>query len=474
MRYLLATGLALAITPLAFVCLPAAAQSLGFPDDYSLMSRSSDRADAAPAQPSAQTLDKIVAVVGDGVILESELDQAVARIRARAGQRADQMPPNILRSQVLDQLIMQRLQIQRAEERGIEVSQQEIDGGIARIAQQNNMDMQQFMRAVAADSSMTMDQLRTQIREELLVSKLRRQEVMSKVSVSDEDVDRYLENQSLRNAQDREYRVRQILLPVVPGADTATIEATRDKLEALRQQIVDGDADFAEVAADYSEGENAAEGGDMGWMEGDYLTRSLRDVVPTLAPGETSEVFRDDQGFHLVQLEDIRGNGALADQPKVMVEELQTRHILLKPNEIRDDERTRELARQIRERLEAGDDFAALAREYSDDSATANQGGDLGWVQPRKQRLDPVTRRQLEALAPGEVSPVFQTNEGYEILKVTDRRERDQTREAARERVRRTLGEQKSVEEGELWLRKLRDEAYVDVRMPGYQRTGGG
>ncbi len=473
MRYLLVTGLALAITPLAFISLPAAAQSLGFPDDYSLMSRSSDRTDAAPATPSAQTLDEIVAVVGEGVILESELNQAVARIRARAGGRADQMPPNILRSQVLDQLIMQRLQVQRAQERGVEISEQEIDDGIRRIAQQNNMNMQQFTRAVAADS-MTMDQLRAQIREELMVSKLRRQEVMSKVAVSDEDVDRYLENQSLRNAQDREYRIRHILMPIDPGADTATIEATRDQLEALRRQIVDGNADFADVAAAHSKGENALDGGDMGWMEGDYLTRTFRDVVPTLAPGETSEVFRDDRGFHLVQVEDVRGNDSLANQPKVMVEEVQARHILLKPNEIRDNERTRELARQIRERLEAGDDFAALAREYSDDSATANQGGDLGWVQPQQQRLDPVTRRQLEALAPGEVSPVFQAADGYEILKVTDRRERDQTREAARERVRRTLGEQKSVEEGELWLRKLRDEAYVDVRMPGYQSTDGG
>ncbi|MBS63359.1 peptidylprolyl isomerase [Salinisphaera sp.] len=472
MRYLLATGLALAITPLAFLSLPASAQSLGFPDDYSLMSRSSDSADAAPAQPSAQTLDEIVAVVGDGVILESELNEAVARIRARAGGRADQMPPNILRSQVLDQLIMQRLQVQRARERGIEVSDQEIDAGIGRIAQQNNMDMQQFMRAVAADS-MTMEQLREQVREELLVSKLRRQEVMSKVSVSDEDVDRYLENQSLRNAQDREYRVRHILLPVSEGADSATIEATRDQLEALREQIVDGDADFADVAASHSKGENALDGGDMGWMQGNYLSRTFRDVVPSLSPGETSEVFRDSQGFHLVQLEDVRGRDA-QNQPKVMVQEVQTRHILLKPNEIRDAERTRELGRQIRERLEAGDDFAALAREYSDDTATANQGGDLGWVQPEQQRLDPITRRQLEALSPGEVSPVFQTGEGYEILKVTDRRQRDQTQEAARDRVRRTLGEQKSVEEGELWLRKLRDEAYVDVRMPGYQATGGG
>lgn len=468
MKYLLATGLVLAITPLAFTAGPAAAQGFGFGDDYSLSSITSD---ADSSDNGRQTLDQIVAVVGDGVVLESELDAAVSRIRARAGARADRMPENILRSQVLDQLIMQRLQVQRAHERNIEISEAEVDQGIQRIAQQNNMNMQQFMRAVASDG-MSMDQLRAQIREELLVSKLRRQEVMSKVVVSDEDVDRYLENQSLRESEDREYRLRHILVPVPAGADSATIEARQDRARDLRSRIVEEDADFADVAASQSRGEHAAEGGDMGWVAGTALPGAFAEAVTALAPGETSDVFRDEEGFHLLRLEDMRGGEALEPQQKVMVDEVQASHILLKPNEIRDDERTRDLARQLRERLEAGDEFAAVAREYSDDNATANQGGELGWVQP--QRLDPATRRQISELQAGEISPIFQTNEGYEIIRVAERRERDQTREAMRERIRRTLGEQKSTEEGELWLRKLRDEAYVDVRMAGYQSTRGG
>ncbi|WP_353109640.1 peptidylprolyl isomerase [Salinisphaera dokdonensis] len=465
MRHLLATSLVLAITPLAFTALPAAAQSLGMPDDFSLSATT-----PSSGESGAQTLDKIIAVVGDDVVLESELDQAVMRIQARAGSRASQMPPNLLRSQVLDKLIMQRLQIQRARDRNVEISEQEVDDGLRRIAQQNSMNMQQLARAVASDG-MTMSQLREQIRQELMISKLRRQEVMSQVTVSDDDVDRYLENQSLRAAEDREYRVRHIVVPVPQGADSETVESTRERLQTLRDEIVAGDADFADVAASQSQGENAMEGGDMGWMDGGYLPSTFADVVPRLQPGETSDVFRDADGFHLVQLEDVRGGESVMPDRKVMVQEVQASHILLKPNEIRDDERTRDLARQLRERLEAGDDFAALAREYSDDSATANQGGELGWVQP--QRLDPATRRQLSDLATGDVSPIFQTAEGYEILRVADRRERDQTREAVRERARRALGEQKSTEEGEMWLRKLRDEAYVDVRMPGYQSTSG-
>ena len=467
MRHLLATGFALAITPLAFIALPATAQSLGMPDDFSLSSTTSSSDSGAQG---ARTLDKIVAVVGDDVVLDSELDQAVTRIKARAGSRANQMPSDILRSQVLDQLIMQRLQMQRARERNVEISDSEVDDGLRRIAQQNNMSMEQLTRAVAADG-MSMGQLREQIRQELMISKLRRQEVMSKVTISDEDVDRYLENQSLRAAEDREYRVRHIVVPVPQGADAESVESTRRQLQSLREEIVAGDADFADVAAARSQGENAMQGGDMGWMDGAYLPSTFADVVPQLQPGETSEVFRDADGFHLVQVEDMRGGDSVMPNEKVMVEEVQASHILLKPNEIRDDERTRELARQIRERLEAGDDFAALAREYSDDNATANQGGELGWVQ--SQRLDPTTRRQLNALDAGEVSPIFQTNEGYEILRVADRRERDQTREAVRNRARRALGEQKSTEEGELWLRKLRDEAYVDVRMAGYRDTNG-
>lgn len=467
MKYLLATGLALAITPLAFTALPAAAQSLDFGSDYSLSSSTPDTNTAG----SAQSLDSIVAVVGDGVVLESELDQAVAQIKGRAGGRADRMPPNVLRSQVLDQLIMQRLQVQRAHERNIQISDQETDEGLQRIARQNNMDMQQFMRAVSADG-MTMDQLRQQIREELLVSKLRRQEVMSKIAVSEEDVDRYLENQSLRKNEEREYRLRHILLPVPAGADANTVTQIHERADDLRSRIIDEGDDFADVAATQSRGEHAPQGGDMGWMQGSALPAGFTDAVSALAPGEVSPVFRDAGGFHLLELEDVRGGNIQDAERKVMVDEVQASHILLKPNEIRDDQRTRKLARQIHARLEAGDDFAAVAREYSDDSATANQGGELGWIQPRQ--LGPATQRQISGLQAGDISPVFQTREGYEILQVSNRRERDQTREAMRQRVRRTLGEQKSVEEGELWLRKLRDEAYVDVRMPDYQPTSGG
>ncbi|GAB3674816.1 peptidylprolyl isomerase [Salinisphaera aquimarina] len=470
MKTLLTPFLAASTLPLVLMATAVSAQSTsaGAPSlsDFSLYSNTQSLAPQGP-----KTLDKIVAVVGEDVVLESELDTAVNRIRARAGRRVDQMPPNVLRSQILDQLIITKLQVQRAEERNIQVTDQEIDGGIGRIAQQNNMSMQQLAQAVGADAGMSMEQLRDQVRQELLVSKLRREEVMSKVVVTNDDVDRYLENQSLRSSDERQYHIRQILISLPDDADTASVEAARDRIEALRRQIVDGGASFADVAEAESQGQNAPDGGDLGWLDGSYMPEMFTQVVPAMQPGDVSAVFRGGSGFHLIQLEDVRGGDGLASGQKVMVEEVEASHILLKPNEIRDTQRTRDLARQIRERLDAGDDFAALAREYSDDNATANQGGELGWVQPA--RFDPATQRQISSLSKGEISPIFQTNEGYELLKVEGRREKDQTREAIRNQARRALGEQKSSEEGELWLRKLRDEAYVDIRLPNYQPTSG-
>lgn len=468
MRHLSPCRRALVAASLAVVATAANAQGMPSLDSFSLSPGLSSSGGSASGP---QTLDQIVAVVGDGVILESELSSAVARIRARAGQRANQIPPNVLRSQILDRLIMQRLQLQRARQRGIEISDPEIDQGVARIAQQNNMSMPQLVRAVSADG-MSMDQLRGQVRDELMISKLRSEEVMSKVVVTEDDVDRYLENQSLRVAQDRSYHLRHLLVAVPDDADDATVAAARDRIDSLRARIVDDGDDFASVAEANSEGQNAADGGDMGWIDGAYMPGLFTDVLPGMRPGDVSEVFRGAGGFHIVELEDVRGGDSLGSGEKVMVEEVKARHILLTPNEIRDDQRTRDLARQIRERLDAGDDFAALAREYSDDSATANQGGDLGWVQP--SRFAGPTRRQLDSLDAGQTSPIFQSSEGYEILEVEDRRQRDQTREAIRARARQALGEQKSEEEGELWLRKLRDEAYVDIRMQGYQPTPSG
>ncbi len=334
----------------------AGAQQLGTSgglDSFSLGGMSSQN-----RQP--QSLDKIVAVVNSDVILKSELDAAVAQLKQRNAGQIGQMPPNVLRSQVLDQLIMRQLQIQKANEVGIKVSKAELQQGLSRIAQRNNMNLQQFTQAVA-QSGMNMSDLRQHVREEIKISKVRQKEVMGKVSVSDQDVDRYLQNQSLRFSRDHQYHLRQIKLDLPAGSDSTTTGVVRDRLTTLRNQITSGKTSFADAARSVSQGQHAADGGDLGWMSGSSLPDSFDSALAGLSAGQISPVFRGPDGLYLLKLENERGGSNDQSGPaqkKVMVTEAHIRHIIVKPNEIRSDARTRKLAQQIRQRLLAGDDFA--------------------------------------------------------------------------------------------------------------------
>lgn len=474
MRYPVLLRLVISLFPLVALVSTAAAQQLdsqvggqtGNPGlgSFSLGTPNTSR--------QTQSLDKIVAVVNDSVILKSELDAAVAQLRQRNNNQFGQAPPNVLRSQVLDQLIMRQLQIQQANRDGIKVSQQELQQGLSRIAQRNGMNLQQFSQAVA-QSGMNMSDLREHVREEIKISKVRQREVMGKVSISDQDVDRYLQNQSLRFSRNHEYHLRQIELDLPAEAESTTVGVARDRLETLRQQITSGQTSFAAAARSVSDGPAAANGGDRGWVAGNDLAESFESALAELKPGQISDVFRGPKGMYLIKLEDERGGSAKQpdDQDKVMVTEAHIRHIILKPTEIRSDAQTRDLAQQIRQRLLAGDDFASLARQYSDDKGTANQGGDVGWIP--LNRVSPETQRNIKSLSKGEISRIFQTDDGYEIIKLLGERQRDETQEAKRNKVRETLGRKRASEQGDLWLRKLRDEAYVDIRLPNYQPTPG-
>lgn len=462
MRYPNTIRLVLGLAALSLY-LPAAQAQLGGGglDSFSL---------GQPSQQArSQKLDKIVAVVDDDVILRSELQTAIAQLRQRAGSRIDQMPPNVVRSQVLDRLIMRKLQIERAKKDKIQIKPAELQAGLARIAKRNNMSMQPFKQAVAS-SGADMSALRERVRDEILVSKVRQKEVMHKVSISDDDVDRYLQNKDLRFSRDHAYHLREILLPLPESADATTEGVARQQLTALRQRIASDELSFAQ-AADNNSQANDADGGDMGWVDGADLPDAFDAVLPGMNSGDLSSVFRGEQGLYLIKLEGERGGGSDATAQKVMVDEVDVKHIILKPNEIRSDAETRQLAQQVRQRLTAGDDFAALAKQYSDDKATANQGGDIGWV-PTK-RLPPDTRRQIDSLSAGDLSRIFQTQDGYEIIKLVGKRQRDQTQQAERSKARQALGKQRAKEQGDLWLRKLRDEAYVDIRLPNYRPSNG-
>lgn len=458
MKYLVIKHLIVALV--ACTTFLSTAQALGQDDengDFSL--------DEPLLDQSKQTIDQIIAVVNDDVILESELDEAVAEIQQQQGDQMEHMPPNMLRSQVLDQLIMRRLQVQQADKYGIKASREEMQRGIAQIAQRNNMDTQQFAQALQ-QNGMSMDQLQEHISDEIKVSKVRRQEVMGKISVTEGEIDRYLKNRSLRLGKNHEYHLKQIHLAIDEDSDSTAKGVARNRLQELRQNIIEEDLSFEEAADTIADDPET----DMGWVASEDLPESFDTALANLSPGDISSVFEGEDGLYLIKLEDERG-GEDQDEPdddeQVMVTQARLQHIVISPNEIRSPARARQLAEQIRERLQAGDDFNSLAKKYSDDKATARQGGDLGWTDIDK--LPPDSQQQLETLGKGQISEIFQASDGYEIIKLLDKRERDKTRQAQRNKIRQTLGNNKLNEEGELWMRKLRDEAYIDIRLPDYQ-----
>lgn len=416
---------------------------------------------------SAEPLDEIVAVAGERVIMESELQQAVVRLRQRLGPDAlSQMPPrDIVRSRVLDQLILTSLQTERAERAGLRVSDSELNDAVARLAEQNGLSVADFTQRIKSEGISPRD-MRARMREEILVEKLRQREVVERVGVSSEDVDQYLQSESLRIQDDQEYHIRHLLIGISEGAPTEALRDAQDRVNALRERAVEGE-DFGDLAIAHSDGQQALKGGDLGWLAGGFMPTLFSDVVPQLKPGEVSKVFRGSSGFHLIKLEGVRNAGQEEVTGPAMVKEVKAQHILLKLNEIRDNERAKEEIDRVAERLNAGDDFAELARAESDDTSTATQGGDMGWVVPR--RYSPDFARQLQRLEIDEISQPFKTDDGWHILRVSERRERDQTEEQRRFRARQAIGQRKLEEESAIWLRRLRDEAYVEVRMPDYR-----
>ncbi|MDT0617597.1 peptidylprolyl isomerase [Salinisphaera sp. P385] len=422
----------------------------------------------SPAAGVAQDseLDEIVAVVNDGLILESEMEGAVAQVRQRAGAQINNVPDEVVQSQVLEQLILRELQMQRANRAGLSVSDSELNQAVERMAAQNGMTGDQFMSSVRAEG-LSVSAMRERLREQILIDKLKQREIAGRVVVTDEDVDRYLESESLRVQENREYRIRHILVSVSENASQSTIDAARDRVEELRERAQENDS-FSELAVAHSDGQNALEGGDLGWLAGGFLPTLFSDVVPRLQPGEISEPFRGPSGFHLIQLADVRRtDGQQTASEDSVVKEYQARHILLELNEIRNNERAEAEAERLRKRVLAGDDFTQLARENSDDTSSANQGGELGWLQA--ESMSPPFAEQLRSLKPGETSKPFRTESGWHVLQMQDTRQRDLSQERRRQRARQALGRQKMQEESEIWLRKIRDEAFVDIRLEGYQ-----
>lgn len=414
---------------------------------------------SVPAQElsdSGKFVDGIAAVVNEGVVLKSELARQTAVITERARQQNLQLPPpSVLREQVLERLILEQIQLQRAERVGILISDQMVNSAIAQVAEDTGVRFEELPDLLAQDGIEYAD-YRREIRKQLALDQLRSVEVTSRISVSPREIQQCmadLEDNVVGNSQ---YNLSHILISVPQSATAAQFEEAETEARYVYQQLENG-ADFGEMAVRYSDSDTGLEGGDLGWRDGDQLPTIFSDVVGNMQAGDYSEPIRAISGFHIVKVNDIRGVNQKSE-----VEQMQIRHILITPNEIIDDETAKQRLEDAVARIEAGEDFGELAKLLSDDPGTANSGGDLGWRGPGS--FVPEFEQVAQSLELGEVSEPFRTRFGWHVLEVMDRRTYDNTEDLKENACVQRVRNSKLADESELWARRLRDEAYVDIR----------
>lgn len=410
---------------------------------------------AVPAVAGAEVLDRIVAVVDEGVILQSDLEREMGFARIQLRARGIENPdPEALRSQVLEKLVLTRIQTQRADQAGIRVDDRELNEVLGRLASQNNMTLSQFAQAIRQDGGDYLA-IREQVRDEVITNRLRQREVESRVVVTDQDIDLFLAGQ-VNADDDTRYRLSHILVAVPDGASPEQREKSRARADELLGQLKDG-ANFAELAVANSDGQQALTGGDLDWRTPDQLPLNFLRAARSLAPGELAPVLETAGGYHIIRLEGTEGG-----EERKQVQETHARHILVSADTLRDENQTRLLARDLHDRLVGGADFEKLATEYSDDGGSKNTGGDLGWQPPGV--FVPEFQEAVDQLQPNELSDPIRTPFGWHIIQVLDRRTRDVTEESRRARARGAIHNRKAAEEYDTWLRRLRAEAYVEYR----------
>ncbi|KAA0207517.1 MAG: hypothetical protein EDM71_06810 [Proteobacteria bacterium] len=428
------------ITLLALALLPGA---IAHAQDRELSSR-------------GELVDGIAAVVNDGVVLKSELAEETQRIVRRLQAQGTQVPPQrSLVPQVLERLIINRIQLQRCERVGIQVSDETLNNALANIAQHNNVTIAQLPQMLAAEG-IDYQQYRREMRDQIAIEQLRQRDVLARISVTPREIDEYLTRQAGRASFNMEYNISQILVAVSTTATPDVIAAAEKKANDLYQRLKAGE-DFAQLAVTNSDGQQALEGGSLGWKKGDELPTLFADLVPGMQKGQVAEPIRSASGFHLVRLNDRRGGDPIIEQ------QVHVRHILIAPNEVLDSDAAREKIQGIRQRIVAGDDFATVARAVSDDPGSKNEGGDLGWTGPGT--FAPEFQTVVDGIAPNTLSEPFRTRFGWHILEVLGRRTQDTTEEVKRQQAALAIRNSKLGEETEIWMHRLRDQAFVETRI---------
>ncbi|MDT8371473.1 MAG: peptidylprolyl isomerase [Gammaproteobacteria bacterium] len=403
----------------------------------------------------AQPLDRIIAVVDDEVILESELADMENTVRQQLRQRNAAIPSSdIMSKQVLERLIMQRLQLQRAASSGVRVGDDALNAALRQIAENNNLSLREFRDVIEKDGFAFSD-FRESIREEMIISRLRKSQVEDRIVVTDREIDNFLATQVAQGGDEETYHLLHILINLPEAAMPEQIQAAQAKLAKIQALLAEG-ADFSQVASGYSDGQNALEGGDLGWRKKGELPTLFANEVPQMKVSEVSKVLRSGSGYHLVKLAEKKS------EETHLVKQTLASHILIRTNELVTDSDAELRLNQLRERILNGDDFAELARAHSDDTGSAIEDGSLGWTSPGV--MVPEFEEKMNALAIGELSDVFKSRFGWHLIKVIERREENMAEEFKRNKAREQIRIRKINEELENWLRELRDEAYVEYR----------
>lgn len=409
----------------------------------------------APLSTRGVPLDRVVAVVNDGVVLESELEVATAEVRTRLKSQNVSLPAEaVLRSQVLERLVLEEIQAQRAERAGISASDEQVNQALEDIAKRNGIAFAELPAQLAGQGIVYAD-YRTQLKREIQRQMLRGRDVMQRISISPRELDQYLEQQKKTATAASEYNVSHILIAVAQDAAPAAVAEASKRAQDIVTRARQG-ADFAQLAVTYSASQTALEGGALGWRKGPELPTFLADVVAQLKPGEVSDVLQTATGFHIVRLNDKRSTAG-----SQIVEQVHLRHILIKTNELMDDATVRQKLTQMRTRILDGEDFGVLAKTTSEDPGSAVNGGDLGWSQ--LSAYVGVFSAEANKLKDNEISMPFRSEYGWHIVQMLGRRQFDNTETAAREQAYEALRDARLDEATEAWLQQLRDEAYVDI-----------
>jgi len=403
-----------------------------------------------------ELIDRVIAVVDSGVIMESELNLRVQDIIGRLRSEGTELPPKeLLEEQVLERLIIEEIQLQIGDSAGVKISDAELNRALSMLASQNSMNLEQFKESLDANNS-SYSKLRDSVRKELIIQRVQRGKVGANIEISEQEIENFLNSEEGRSKLAEQYNVQQILLSLNSEAPESKVNSTKEKGADIIRRYNEGES-FEKLAATYSSDQNALEGGSLGWRKATELPTLFSDVVTKMKVGEASELIRSGAGFHIIRLAEKRGDVVKFEDQTLV------RHILVQPSEIRSEKQTKDLMNEIYQKLADGEDFKQLARQHSEDPGSKMEGGELGWSAP--DTFDPAFEAVMNSVDIGVFSTPFQSSFGWHILEVLDRRNEDISDDVRKNRAYSIIFNRKFEQELQRTLIELRSESYVDIKL---------